>query len=150
MVTLCFSRSCSRPWSANDGRCVEKFVALALVELPGWLPLTGVLVAPVMASPVLVTLLTLPVATWSLKALYGITTVVGCWGPRRTLVTKMFATSSPTKTSQKRRERIGLRGGAGAAPAGGFGGVAGGVLVAKGLAYIRAPGPRGSNRVLSA
>ena len=73
IVTPCCSSSVSRPSLANDGCCVVKCVAF--VPVPG--SATGVLVTPVMASPVVVTVTTLSAVTWSLKTLYGSVIVVG-------------------------------------------------------------------------
>jgi len=64
MVTPCCSRRGSRLSSAKEGRCVEKWVALTVLVGDS---LTGVLVTPVIASPVVVTLITLPAATCCLN-----------------------------------------------------------------------------------
>jgi len=80
---------------------------VALTELLGD-SLTGVLVTPVIESPVVVTLTTFPDATCCLKTSYGRVTVAGCAGARRTLVMKMFASSRMPRVIQKRVERNGL------------------------------------------
>src|SRR6266852_1470631 len=121
MVTPCCSSSGSRLSSANEGRCVVKWVALTeLLEDS----LIAVLVTPVMASPVVVTLTTLSAATCCLKTLYGIVMVVGWAGAKRTLVTKMLMSSRMPSVIQKRAVRNGFgRGGIG--PFAGLGGLEG-------------------------
>ncbi len=59
MVTLCDSSRPSRSSLANAARCVEKLVALPWPD-PA---VTAFLVVPVIASEVLVTLVTLPLCT---------------------------------------------------------------------------------------
>src|ERR1700688_1633841 len=110
MTTPCCSSRVSRLSLANDGCCVVKCVAF--VPVPG--SATAVLVTPVMASPVVVTVTTLSAATWSLKTLYGSVIVVGCAGASRTLVMKTLAAIRMSTVIQKRRERNGfVIGGAG-------------------------------------
>src|SRR5260370_3224201 len=104
MVTPCCSSSVSRLSLANDGCCVVKWVAL--VPVPG--SATGVLVTPLMASPVVVTVTTLSSVTCSLKTLYGSVIVVGCAGARSTFVMKMLAASSTSRVIQNRLERNGF------------------------------------------
>src|SRR5260370_13105053 len=117
MVTPCCSSSVSRLSLANDGCCVVKWVAL--VPVPG--SATGVLVTPVMASPVVVTVTTLSSVTCSLKTLYGSVIVVGCAGASSTFVMKMLAASSTSRVIQNRLERNGF----GMGGTGGLGAVAG-------------------------
>src|ERR1700730_11969308 len=111
MVTWCCSRRGSRSWPANAGRWVEKWVALSWPD-PA---LTALRVTPVIASPGLVTLMTLSAWTCCLKTLYGITTDFGGAGASTTLVMKMLSSSRIRKVSQKRPDLIGAR-----PPDGGF------------------------------
>src|SRR5258708_9441262 len=117
MVTPCCSSSVSRLSLANDGCCVVKWVAF----VPGPGSATGVLVTPVMASPVVVTVTTLSSVTCSLKTLYGSVIVVGCAGASSTFVMKMLAGSSTSRVIQNRLERNGF----GMGGTGGLGAVAG-------------------------
>ena len=104
MLTLFLSSVASRLSLANDGRWVRKFFAL------GWPDpaLTGVLVVPVMESPVAVMLTTFPPLTSSRKRLYGMVTEAGWLADWMMLLTMMLSRSSPKMNTQKRRQRIGL------------------------------------------
>ena len=99
--------------AGERGRCVEKLVAVPWPE-PA---VTAFLVVPVIASDVLVTLVTLSAFTCCTKTSYGITTDFGCAVAKNTLVKRMLIAKSTTRVIRKLREKNGLR-------TGGVGGVA--------------------------
>src|SRR5712664_3667752 len=105
MVTLCCCSCVSRSSVANAGRCVWNFVdVVSLVE-----SLTAFFVEPVMASPVLVMLVTLLSATCCKKVLYEMVTVAGWPAENKKLLIRMLAANSTANVIQKRHERIGAR-----------------------------------------
>src|SRR5258708_6351494 len=104
MVTTCCSSSVSRLSLANDGCCVVKCVAF--IPVPG--SATAVLVTPLIASPVVVTVTTLSSVTCSLKVLYGRVIVVGCAGASSTFVMMRLAANRTSAVIQNRLEASGL------------------------------------------
>src|SRR4029077_18887414 len=123
IVTPCCSSNVSRLSLANDGCWVVKCVAF--VPVPG--SATAVLVTPVIASPVVVTVTTLSSVTCSLKTLYGSVMVVGWAGASSTFVMKMLAASRMSSVIQNRLERngFGMGGPDGLGAVAGFGARAG-------------------------
>src|SRR4030081_3928228 len=61
-----------------------------------------------MASPVVVTVVTLLAATCSLKTLYGSVMVVGCAGAKSTFVMNRLAASRTSSVIQNRLDRTGV------------------------------------------
>ena len=64
---------------------------------------------PVIDSPVLVTVTTLPASTWSRKALYEIVTVGGWLAEKARLLITTLAMNRIARITQKRTVRIGAR-----------------------------------------
>src|SRR5947207_13567915 len=102
MTTLCRCSIACRSSLAKLGRCVWNLVELVPLE-----SFTGLLTVPVMASPVLVMLTTLPVSTWSRNVLYEIVTVGGWPAEKARLLMTMLATRRMASITQKRSVRMG-------------------------------------------
>src|SRR5690348_6061414 len=103
MVTLCCCSRGSRLSFAKVGRWVWNLVELVPEE-----SFTGFLVLPVMDSPVLVMLVTLPAFTWSRNVLYEMVTVDGCPAEKRKLLIRMLTPKRMASVIQKRQLRIGV------------------------------------------
>src|SRR3989442_534054 len=102
ITTLCSWRSFSRSSVANAGRWVWNFVELVPLE-----SFTAFLVTPLIASPVLVMLLTLSAETWSRNELYVMVTVGDWIAEVSRLLIRMLAANRTAKMIQKRAVRIG-------------------------------------------
>ena len=89
---------------------------------PVFASFTGVFVTPLIASPVVVTLMTFPAVTCCLNTSYGSVTVVGWAGASKTLVMMMLASRMMPRVIHSRVDRSGLVGAGGDAGFVGFSG----------------------------